>query len=76
MSSYEDIKLEKADRIVVITLNRPERLNAISERLQKELISAIEELEQDDGIVAVIITGASRPNGRPCFSAGADIKEM
>lgn len=76
MPNYEDIRLDREDRIATITLNRPQRLNALSERIQRELINAIEELERDEGVGAAIITGAPRSDGKPCFSAGADIKEM
>ncbi len=76
MPNYENSKVEKEERVVIITLNRPQRLNALSEGLQRELVSVIEELEKDDNVGVAIITGAPRPDGRPCFSAGADIKEM
>jgi enoyl-CoA hydratase/carnithine racemase len=69
--SYQVIDIEKGDRVAVITLNRPEVLNALNLQLVQELDSALTELEQDDGIGAIVITGA----GERAFSAGADIHE-
>lgn len=73
---FENILFDKDGRVGIITLNRPDRLNALSLALQSELATLLGELEKDDETVVVIITGAPRPDGRPCFSAGADIKEM
>ncbi len=55
----------------IITLNRPERLNALSLALQDEAASLLGELDKDDEIGAVILTGAPRADGRPCFPAGS-----
>jgi len=66
---------EKDDGIALITLNRPKALNALSRQLLKELIEVLNEIEEDDTLGAVIITGAPRPDGRPCFSPGVDLKE-
>ena len=71
---FENIKWERDGNIGVITLNRPKSLNALSAPLFGELESLITDIEKDDGIGAFIITGAPRPDGRPCFSAGADLK--
>jgi len=73
---FENIKFDTDGQVGIITLNRPERLNALSIGLQSEVETVLGELEKDDGIGAVIITGGPRSDGRPCFSAGADIKEM
>ncbi len=69
--SYAVIKLDREDRVAVITLNRPEVLNALSLRLVREVDEAVTELEQDDDIGAIVFTGA----GERAFSAGADIHE-
>ena len=69
--SYQVINLEKTDRVAVITLNRPEVLNALNLQLVRELDSALTELERDDDVGAIVITGA----GERAFSAGADIHE-
>jgi enoyl-CoA hydratase/carnithine racemase len=70
--AYEFILTERFDGIAVITLNRPEKLNALSYPLVRELDNALTRYEQDDGIKAVVLTGA----GDRAFSAGADIHEM
>lgn len=62
--------------IALITLNRPDRLNSLSQRLITELGDLLDEIEKDDEVRVFIITGAPRPDGRPCFSAGADLKEL
>lgn len=69
--SYEFIKTDQVDRVAIITLNRPEVLNALNLGLTRELDQAITSMEEDDGVGAVIITGA----GERAFSAGADIHE-
>ncbi len=73
---FENILFERDGRVGIITLNRPKSLNALSLALQNELVTLLQELDKDDEIGAVVITGAPRPDGRACFSAGADIKEM
>ena len=69
--TYQVIRTEKVDRVGIITLNRPEVLNALNLQLVRELDQAIVELEEDDGVGAIVITGA----GERAFSAGADIHE-
>ena len=56
--------------IRILTLNRPDKLNAMNEAMVHGLIAAVEKAHEDDGVAAIILTG----NGR-AFSAGADIKE-
>ena len=67
--SYETIIYEKEEHICTITLNRPHRLNAISRQVITELTQALDEIEKDDEIRVVILTGAPRLDGRPCFCA-------
>ena len=69
--SYETIKIDQVDRVSIITLNRPEVLNALSLQLTREVDDAITSMEADDDVGAIIITGA----GERAFSAGADIHE-
>ena len=69
--SREAIKTDQVDRVAIVTLNRPEVLNALNLQLVAELDEAITEMERDDGVGAIIITGA----GERAFSAGADIHE-
>jgi enoyl-CoA hydratase/carnithine racemase len=68
MSDYENILYEKQRGGVLITLNRPEALNALSPDLVEELHSAFTEAENDPEIRAIVLTGAGR-----AFSAGFDI---
>ena len=70
--AYELILTERSDGVAVITLNRPEKLNALSYPLVRELDEALSQYEADEDIKAVILTGA----GDRAFSAGADIHEM
>jgi enoyl-CoA hydratase/carnithine racemase len=71
---YETVKYEKEDGYAVITLNRPHVLNALNDVLMRELCDALADTERDDKISVFILTGAPRPDGRPCFSAGGDLK--
>ncbi len=70
-SSFETVLVEKDGAIGVVTMNRPQALNALSYALVKDLCLALEELEADPEIRAVVVTG-----GEKVFAAGADIKEM
>jgi enoyl-CoA hydratase len=72
---YETIKYEKEDGFCVIILNRPKSLNALNVQMWKDLDNAFEEIMRDDEISAFIFTGTPRQDGRPCFCAGADLKE-
>ncbi len=69
---YDYIVTERLDGIAMITLNRPEKLNALSFGLVRELDDALTQCEVDEAVKAVILTGA----GERAFSAGADIHEM
>jgi enoyl-CoA hydratase/carnithine racemase len=65
---YEAIRYDLADRVLTITLHRPERLNAFTAQMGAELLDALARADADDGIRAVIVTGAGR-----AFCAGADL---
>jgi enoyl-CoA hydratase len=69
--SYETILLDKNDAVGVVTLNRPEALNAFNNKLMDELTCALKNLEADDDINVIVITGSAK-----AFAAGADIKEI
>ena len=73
--SYETILYEKEAGFCLITLNRPKALNALNIKMWAELENAVDEVEKDPEIKAFIFTGSSRPDGRPCFCAGLDLKE-
>ncbi len=70
--NYETILVDRDGGVATVTLNRPRVLNAMNLALSRELGHAIAELEADDAIGAIILTGA----GDRSFSAGADIHEM
>jgi enoyl-CoA hydratase len=65
------IAVERDANIAVVTLNRPEKLNALSRALMKALVSAFRELKSDREIAAVILTGAGK-----AFCAGVDLEEL
>jgi len=69
--TYENVLVEKQEPLAVITLNRPQQLNALSYGLVKDLCLAMQELDRDDTVRVIIVTG-----GTKVFAAGADIKEM
>ncbi|MCX4149159.1 enoyl-CoA hydratase-related protein [Paraburkholderia madseniana] len=69
--TYETIKIDRRERVGLITLYRPKNLNALNVQMSREVLAALTAFDQDDGIGAIVITG----NGR-AFAAGADIEEM
>jgi enoyl-CoA hydratase len=71
MSEYATILVEQRGRVGLITLNRPEALNAINSQVLKDLLAAASAFDADLGVGAIVITGSER-----AFAAGADIKEM
>ncbi|HEX5021737.1 MAG TPA: enoyl-CoA hydratase/isomerase family protein, partial [Candidatus Binatia bacterium] len=70
--TYQNILTERIEKIAVLTMNRPEKLNALSYELACELDEELTKLENDDDVRAVILTGA----GPRAFSAGGDIMQM
>jgi enoyl-CoA hydratase len=67
----ELVLVEREGLVAVVLLNRPQQLNALSDGLMDELVSALEELDRDDAVRAVVIGGNER-----AFAAGADIGEL
>jgi len=68
---YQEIIYEVVDPIATITINRPERLNALTARTQVEIKHAMVAAERDERVVGIILTGAGR-----AFSAGADMRSL
>src|SRR3954449_4358813 len=66
--SFQDISTATEGRLLTLTLNRPERLNAWTHRMESEFRQAIEAAEADDAVRAIVVTGAGRG-----FCAGADM---
>lgn len=69
--SYETLLLDLTDGVGLVTLNRPDQLNALNAQLLAELALVLGQLDQNDDIGAILITGSEK-----AFAAGADIKEM
>jgi enoyl-CoA hydratase len=65
------ILVERRGRVGLITLNRPQALNALNNQLMNEVMDALEAFDRDDAVGAMVITGSEK-----AFAAGADIKEM
>ena len=68
----ETILVEKEGRVAILTVNRPDKLNALNQQVRDETLQALAEIEKDDSIGVVILTGA----GEKSFIAGADIGEF
>lgn len=68
---YQNIIVDRRGTVGLITLNRPEALNALNKALMDELTAAVDELEADDAVHCLVLTGSTK-----AFAAGADIKEM
>ena len=69
--NYQNIKIKMIEKVVLITLNRPKALNALSSDLIDDLNHALDIAEKDKNISVIVLTGSSK-----AFAAGADIKEM
>src|SRR6185295_18233126 len=70
--AYEHILVDVEDGVAVLTMNRPDKLNAMNRKLHQELRDAVKQADGDDGIGCIVITGA----GEKAFTAGGDIKEQ
>ena len=69
--NYEAIIYEKRGAVGIITFNRPQKKNAINTQMNQELIQAVDDVEKNNEVKVLIITG-----GPECFSAGADLSEV
>jgi enoyl-CoA hydratase len=72
MAEYQTILVEQRDAVTLVTLNRPQALNALNSRVLAELITAFAAYDSDDSQRCLVLTGS----GEKAFAAGADIKEM
>lgn len=66
------VEIERADGVALLTLNRPDAMNALSRAMQDALHAAIEDVEADPAVRVIVITGA----GERAFTAGLDLKEL
>jgi enoyl-CoA hydratase len=71
MTEFTTIRVERRGAVGIVTLNRPQALNALNAALVEELAAALDAFEADDAIGAIVLTGNER-----AFAAGADVKEM
>ena len=72
MDSFETLLVQKRDGVAILTINRPEKLNALNDRVMAELDAAFASLASDPEVLGVVLTGA----GEKAFVAGADIGEL
>ena len=70
-ANYHDLKIEVADKVATVTLNRPEARNAINQRLIRELRTIWDDLADDMSVSAILLTGSGS-----IFSVGGDVKAM
>src|SRR5678815_810833 len=70
--TYETLLLERRGRVAIITINRPDKRNALNIKTREEGAALLEELRGDDSVGVVVFTGA----GNKAFIAGADIAEF
>lgn len=69
--NYETLKIETKDKVAKVILNRPEKKNAMSPQLHRDMTAALDELRYDDAAAVLVITGAG-----DAFCAGMDLKEL
>lgn len=69
--AYETIIVEVEDHVALITLNRPDALNALNDQLLSELVTALQDAQANDKVRCIVVTGSEK-----AFAAGADIKMM
>ncbi len=72
MPNYETITVEKRDAVAILTITRPDKLNALNKLVHSEGVAALDDLRRDASVRVVVITGA----GEKSFIAGADISEF
>ena len=69
---YETLQYDKRNAIGYVTINRPDKLNAMNRKVMEELVECFQSLQTDDEVRVVILTGS----GEKAFVAGADINEL
>lgn len=69
---FQTILVEREGRVAILTVNRPDKMNALNDQVRNDMLAALAEVEADDGVGVVVLTGA----GEKSFIAGADIGEF
>jgi enoyl-CoA hydratase len=75
MANESVVQITNDGHVRMVRINRPDRLNAINDAVLSELTNAVKQIRKDRSVHCFILTGAARADGRPCFSAGDDLKE-
>ena len=71
MSNYETLIVETKGKVLLVSINRPDSLNALNTNVMREITQVAKDADKNPDIAALVITGSGR-----AFAAGADIKEM
>ena len=71
MSDYQFILTERIGKVGIVTLNRPQQMNAFNDIVSQELLDALQNFDQDNSIASMVVTGHEK-----CFAAGADLKQI
>lgn len=69
--ALETMILDKKEGIALLTMNRPERMNAFNEQMKDEFVQALRDIEKDDEVRILVVTGAGK-----AFCAGVDVARM
>jgi enoyl-CoA hydratase/carnithine racemase len=75
MPDASPVDLEQDGQVLILRINRPESMNALNTRVLEDLTRAVHQAWREDSVRCLVLTGAPRADGRPCFSAGVDLKE-
>lgn len=75
MPDASPVDVDQDGHVLILRINRPESMNAINGRVIADLTQAVKKARRDDSVRCLVLTGAPRADGRPCFSAGDDLKE-
>jgi len=69
--AFETLILDKKEGVALLTMNRPERMNAFNERMEEEFVQALQDIEKDEAVKVLVVTGAGK-----AFCTGADVARM
>ncbi|HEX3957707.1 MAG TPA: enoyl-CoA hydratase/isomerase family protein [Trebonia sp.] len=75
MPDASPVDVDQDGHVLILRINRPESMNAINGQVIADLTQAVKKARRNDSVRCLVLTGAPRADGRPCFSAGDDLKE-